>query len=423
MNFRKHPLPPGWPCIICALFYLGLTAVPFPAGGAVPTLFGAVRGNETAANCGMYVTAFTLDYFRKRFGLPQIAAALGTGAGWENPPNLLRIKRLLLRFGLRVAAYKDATFADVSAELAKGRRRSVAIVFLKNRVASGEIGHYFVLLHGPPGRIFVGDIGNFVGTESLENLNDRLGRDFSGMFLLVRPGGAPAATRAFAASDSRIVLRVGDIASGPGVIRVPFILKNTASRPISIALAKGTCYCFRGARIIGHGGTIEPGQASTIVMKFRRSVIGIGNIEREVLFRFAGYNGHLLRVVIQAHITAAHTPTQLTWYPSQVSLGIVRNRNNLNGEEFTVLVPKGELLGRPISSTKNISVIELASPSGVPQTDDFGRTVQNYVIDLANLPDGLVDDKITIPTTDKHVPRIVIHVEGKIVLDTPKGKE
>lgn len=36
-----------------------------PIRAGVPTLFGEVHGREMAANCGINVTAFALEFFRK----------------------------------------------------------------------------------------------------------------------------------------------------------------------------------------------------------------------------------------------------------------------------------------------------------------------------------------------------------------------
>ena len=385
-----------------------------PAIAGTPTLYGDVHGKEMAANCGVNVTAFALSFFRKPFTLPRIARKLGLGSDWEHAADMLRIKRALLATGLRVAAFKGAEFADISKELSKHPQKSLAIIFLKNDLGIGQFGHYLVFLDGGTKGLFMVDIGGYVGWESLTDLNNRLGPDFSGLVMFVRPGGAPAAKRAFSLNSKQIVLNVGEIASGPGILQIPFLLKNTSGKQISIATAQGTCFCFRGAAIDTHDKKIAPGKTGKIILKFKRGVIGIGNIEREVLFQFTNDPARWLRVVVHAHITATHPPIQLTWYPTQIDFGVARRRKKLAGEEFTVLTPKGESLGQPISSSKEVSIIVLANPGGVPQTDDFGRTVHNYVIDLSKLPKGFVGDKVTIATTDKHVPKIVIPISGEV---------
>ncbi len=384
------------------------------ASGSVPTLPGEVRGNDIAANCGVNVTAFALKFFRKPCNLPQVASQLHVGGDWEQAVDMLRIKQALLEAGMRVAAYKGAGFTDISTELAKHPRRSLAIIFLKNDIGRGIFGHYMVLLDGGAKGLFVVDIGGSIGWVSLTDLHNRLGPIFSGLVMFVRPGGAPAATHVYPLDSKQIVLNAGEIASGPGMLHIPFLLKNTLPKPIGISSARGTCYCFRGASVDTPDHKIAPGKTGKITLKFKRDVIGIGNIEREVLFQFTNDPGQALRVVIHAHITATHPPIQLTWYPSQIDIGTVRHRKELAGEEFTVLTPKGETLGLPVSSSKEVSVIALASPGGKPESDDFGRTVHNYVIDLANLPNGFVDDKIIIKTTDKHVPKIVIPISGEV---------
>ena len=327
---------------------------------------------------------------------------------------MLRIKQSLVSAGLRVAAYKGATFSDIAGGLSKDPRNSLAIIFLKNDLGVGQFGHYMALLDGGPKGLFVADVGGYVGWESLADLNSRLRAGFSGLVMFVTPGGAPTVAQVFPLDAKQVSLRVGEIAAGPGLIHIPFLLQNTARKPIRIAMARGTCYCFRGATIEAPNHAISPGRTGTIVLKFKRSVIGIGNIEREVLFRFANGPKHVMEVVVHAHITATYPPIQLTWYPSQIDLGVVRRRSKLSGEEFTVLVPKGISLRPPICSSRYLSVIAVAGAGGAPQTDDFGRTVRNYVIDLAKLPKGFVNDKITILSTDKHVPKIVIPITGQV---------
>ena len=398
-----------------AFFAVALQASPaLAAGPGIPTLYGEIHGGEMVANCGLNVTAFALKFFRKPFSLPKLAGQLGVGGDWEQAADMLRIKQSLVSAGLRVAAYKGATFNEIDSHLSGYPQKSLAVIFLKNDLGVGQFGHYLVFLDGGPKGLFVADVGAYVGWESLADLNNRLKADFSGLVMFVTPGGAPAADKPFPLDSKQIVVNAGEIAAGPGLIHIPFLLKNTADQPIHITMARGTCFCFRGATIDTPNQTIAPGKTAKIVLKFKRSVIGIGNIEREVLFQFSNDPKHVMEVVVHAHITATHPPIQLTWYPSQIDLGVVRHRSKLSGEEFTVLVPRGISLRPPICSSKYLSIIAVAEAGGAPQTDDFGRTVHNYVIDLAKLPKGFVDDKITINTTDKHVPKIVIPVDGQI---------
>jgi hypothetical protein len=327
---------------------------------------------------------------------------------------MLQIKRTLMMSGLKIAAYKDATLTDVFKQMAVRPQRSLSIIFIKNNLNLGRLGHYLVLLDCGPQHFFVVDIGDFIGRESVNLLNDRIGPNFSGLFLLVTPGGAPLASKPYPITDKEIELRIGEIASGPGIIQIPFWLKNTIKKPIHIAMAKGTCYCFHGAKIIGHGGMIAPGQIGKIIMAFKRNLIGVGNIEREVLFSFVGYPNHFLRVVVYAHMTTAHPPVQLTWYPQAINLGLVRNNSVLGGQEFTVLTPKTVSLQAPTVSSKDIQVIRLNGSAGKSQVDDFGRTAHEFVVDLSNLPAGEVDQKVTIRTTDKYIPKIVIPITGRV---------
>jgi hypothetical protein len=381
---------------------------------AVPTLFAEVHGNEMATNCGLNVTAFALGYFHKGINLRRIAAALQLGGDWEQAANMFLLKRVLDGAGLRVSAYKHANFPDIMRLVTKKPKERLAIIFLKNDMSIGRFGHYLVLMHGGRAGFFVVDIGEYVGWESMADITNRMGQSFSGLLLLVRPGGAPVARHIFRLDAKQVLINAGDIASGPGMLHIPLLLKNTSDRPISIAIARGTCFCFRGAKIIEHNGKIAPGKVGKIVMSFKRNLIGIGNIEREVLFSFAGYSNHFLRVVVYAHITTAHPPAQLTWYPQAIDLGQVRNRNLLGGQEFTILTPKGIFLQTPDVSSKSIQVIRLEDSVGQSQVDDFGRKAHEFVVDLSNLPAGEVDQKITIRTTDKYIPKIVIPITGRV---------
>lgn len=230
------------------------------ASGSVPTLPGEVRGNDMAANCGINVTAFALEFFRKPCSLPRVAAQLRVGGDWERAADMLRIKQSLAAAGLQVAAYKDARFTDIAAELAKHPRRSLAIIFLKNDRGQGLFGHYVVVPYGGTKGLLVADVGGYVGWESLTDPHNRIGPIFSGLVMFVTPGGAPLATRVYPLSSKQIALNAGEIAAGPGMIRIPSLLKNPSDKPIGIVTARGTCYCFRGASIDTPQREIAPGE-------------------------------------------------------------------------------------------------------------------------------------------------------------------
>ena len=398
-------------------FLLGATlnsAVPSQA--SIPTLFGEVHGQETAANSGVNITAFTLHYFHKPVVLPKLATSLGAGPTWAHTINMFRIKRVLEISGLRVTVCKSFTYAKIAKWLAKNSHLELTIVYLKNNhiVGQGPV-HYLALLGRAPEKLYVADLGAYLGWLSLRYLNNHFGPELGNMCLFVRAGGAGEPKHAYTLTkQQRIMLNIGEVAAGPGMLKIPFLMRNTLKKPIGINLARGTCYCFRGAMIATANNEIAPDKTGKIVMTFDRSVIGIGNIEREVLLSFTGYPHHLLEIIVKCHITATHPPIQLTWYPQAIDLVVVRNRKALGGEEFTILTPKGISLQTPLVSSKFIHVIQLRDSGDKPQVDYFGRTAHEFVVDLSHMPAGSVNEKITIATTDKYVPSIVIPITGEI---------
>lgn len=378
------------------------------------TLFGEVHGRAVARNSGINAVAFTLGFFRKPIHLDLVANALGAGTAWDHAPSMRRVRQTLISSGLHVVLRRGTTFADISHELLKHPRKSLAVIRLKDDWNKDLFGHYLVFCNGGPIGLSVVDVGRYVGWESVAKIHDQLRADFNGHVLFVSPGGTPAAARVYTPESKRIILTVGEIATGPGMVQIPFLLKNTSREPIGIFIAKGTCYCFRGASIDETDHKIAPGQTAKISLDFKRESIGVGNIDREVLLKFTGNRKHWVTVFVRAHVTAKHPPIQLTWYPSQINFGVVRHHGRPGREAFTVLVPKRDSIGPPVASSESLSVIAVTNLGGASPHDAFGRIVHSYVIDLAKLPKGFIDDKITISTTDKSVPKIVIPITGQV---------
>ena len=385
-----------------------------PANAKFPTLFGEVHGRAVAINSGVNAVAFTLGFFHKAIHPALVAGALGAGAGWDHAPSVRRVRQALVSSGLDVALRKGVTFANVSSELLRHPRRSLAIVRLKDDWSKDLYGHYIVFCSGGPLGLSVVDVGRFVGWESVASVHRQLKADFNGQVMFVRADGSRAATHIYTPKSNRIILNAGEIASGPGMVRIKFLLKNISRKPVGLTIARGTCYCFRGATIDEPDHEISPGRTAEISLDFKRDAIGVGRIDREVLLKFTGNPKHWITVFVRAHVTVKHPPVQLTWYPSQIDLGVVRHRRSLVGEAITVLVPRGDSVGPPASSSRSLSVTAAANRGGIPQTDNFGRIVHSYLIDTARLPQGLVDDRITITTTDEYVPKIVIPITGQV---------
>lgn len=387
-----------------------------PAAAAIPTLLGEVHGQQMALNRRLNVTAVALRYFGRPVNLSQLGRSLRAGPAWTQPIKASRMIRVLEKSGLRVSTGKGVTFTEIAKRLANRPRREIAIIFLGKINSRLDTLGYCVALtgYGPKGFNVV-DVGSYVGWLSLPDATNGLGPHFNGLCLFVRPGGAPVAARIYSVTKHRqIELSLGQIASGPGMLKVPFMLRNTLRVPIGIKIAQGTCFCFKFARIKTIDHMIAPGKVGKIVLTFDRAAIGIGKIDREVLFSFTGYPNHFLKVLVRCNITANHAPTQLTWYPQVINLGVVRNGTKLGGEEFTVLTPKGVTLGTPVVSSGNIRVIKLEASSGGTRVDEFGRAAHEFVVDLSRVTAGQVNEKIRIATTDKYVPQIVVRIVGRL---------
>ncbi|MGC8624273.1 MAG: hypothetical protein ACP5VQ_03280 [Phycisphaerae bacterium] len=348
--------------------------------------------------------------------MDNIALALGAGATWSRSVSLARVGRVLENAGLRVSAAKRVTFRKIAVMLSKHHRVGVAIIYLKHlHLAGDRPQHYLILLGSGPKGLCLADPGAYIGWLSMDYLSTHLGPDLGHQCLFVQPGGAPQAVATYALTSPReIVLNIGEIAAGPGMLKVPFLLHNTLKHPIGVGFAKGTCFCFKHATIDTANHGIQPGKTAKIVLSFGRSEIGTGNIVPEVLLSFVGYPHHWLRVLVKCHITAKHPPIQLTWYPQAICLGVVRKPDALGCEEFTVLTPKGISLRSVTVSSKSIRVIPLNNPGGKPEIDEFGRAAHEFVVDLSRLPAGAVNQTVTVETTDKYVPNIVVPITGRI---------
>lgn len=382
---------------------------------SIPTLFGEAHGKEMAFNRRLDVTAFTLGYFQKPFNLPSLAASLGSGSAWAQKITAQQMGRVMKNSGLLVVAKKGLTFADLAKRLAKGSRPEVAILFLGNASGIDQLGYCLALTRYCKKGFYDVDISGHEGWLSLQDAKNWLGHYFKGSCLLVRAGDAPEPSRVYSLNRSReIVLNIGEISSGPGIIEVPFLLHDTLDRAISIRSARGSCFCFKGAEIAGTYRSILAGAVGKVVLSFSRAEIGVGIITREVLISLKGYRGHFVKVLVKCHITATHPPIQLTWYPQAIDLGVVRESVLVAAQGFTVLTPKGVSLKTASASSKVVAVTRLGNRGGEPQTDSFGRTAHEFVVHFIHLPLGAINQKITIRTTDKYVPKIVIRITGQV---------
>lgn len=414
MNRYKRSWLPA--IVVVAISFAASYGFTGPLRAAVPTLFGEVHGSQMAINRRLDITAFTLAYFRKPFQLPKLATSLGVGPAWASRAPRKAIRLALERSGLRVSEGSTATFAEIAKRLGSGARPRVAIVFLTKAVGIDQLGYCLALTRYGKKGFFVSDIGSREGWLSLRDAVNWLGPYYTGTCLFVRPGGAAVPSHAYALDRSHeIVLNIGEIAQGPGILQVPFLLRDTLNCEVSIGRARGSCFCFRNARIVGARRSIAPGAIGKVVLSFSRAEIGVGIIAREVLISFKGYPGHFLKVLVKCHITATHPPIQLTWYPQAIDLGVLRSPASPPAAEgFTVLTPKGVLLKAPRASPNLIRVARIGNPSGKAPVDDFGRTAHEFSVSFSRLPIGPIGGRITVRTTDEYLPKIVIPITGQV---------
>jgi|GEM_PF-3214142 len=421
MNRYKRSWLPA--IVVGSIYFAASYGFTGPLRAAVPTLFGEVHGSQMAINRRLDVTAFTLAYFRKPFQLPRLAASLGVGPAWAARASTKAVRLALEKSGLRVSESGVASFAEIAKRLGSRTRPRVAIVFLTKAVGIDQLGYCVALTRYGKKGFFVSDIGSREGWLSLRDADNWLGPYYTGTCLFVRPGGAAVPSHAYALDRSHeIVLNIGEIAQGPGTLQVPFLLRDTLNCEVSIGRARGSCFCFRNARIVGARRSIAPGAVGKVVLSFSRAEIGVGIIAREVFISFKGYPGHFLKVLVKCHVTATHPPIQLTWYPQAIDLGVLRSPAPPAAQAFTVLTPKGILLRAPTASPNLTCVARTSDSEGKQLVDGFGRTAHEFSVSFGHLPTGVINGKVTIRTTDKYVPKIVIPITGQVEEVAPHAR-
>ncbi len=388
-----------------------------PADAAVPTLFQEVRGSAVVTNTAVTASAFALSYFHVPYNIARLAASLGAGSSWERRGSLGRIGTVLKDHGLRPRIYSGerVSFAAIAAQLARHRGKEVAMVCLKDlHVVGAETRCYVALTGRTPHSMYAMALGIFSGVWSVRHLDQGLGTHLGRICFFIR-AATTARTPVYLLSRKKpIRLTPGFVAGGPGMLQIPFLLRNTAHKDISVAFARGTCFYFKGAKIATPNGRIAPGGVGRVLLTFSRSEIGIGPVTREAIILFNGYPGRPLHVIVHCDVLTGQVAAQLTWYPQAIDLGVVRGRKTPADQEFTVLTPRGVALNAPRASSKAIRVIRLAVPGGKPQVDRSGRTAHEFVIDFSRLPFGPVNLDVTLGTTDKYVPNIVIPITGQV---------
>jgi hypothetical protein len=196
---------------------------------------------------------------------------------------------------------------------------------------------------------------------------------------------------------------------------VPFLLRNTQQQPISLAAARGDCFCFKGATIRTPTGQIKAGAVGRVILRFSREEVGAGRVIRQVLLSFVGGPRRPMLVVLKLNVMVARPKAQLLWYPQSICLGVIRRLGALKPQHFSILTPRGVALRVPtISPPDMVRVAQISSPGDKPETDSFGRTAHEFVVHFLHLPGGAISEKVTIGTTDKYVPKIVIPITGQV---------
>ncbi len=386
------------------------TVVGQACAGGDSTLFDAARGRSTAVNSAVMTTTFVLQFFGQSVRIGQVAHLLGAGRGWENPVPERRVFSLLKSRGLAVQHANARSFADVAA-LLKGRvGPHVAIVALGLRQMGvvGQIGpHYLTVTACGPKGLYIADPGVYNGWLRLDYLKKHLSPLMSPGCLLVRGHIYPISR------EQAVFIDLGSIPPGPGNLRVTLRVRNTLGTSTNIATTRGTCDCFKFARL-DQPHELGPGRTGTLELDFSRGKIPRGTSEREVLLTFTGQPGKVFTVVVRTDISAAGEASQLNWFPQLIQLGNVKHGSSLGCEELTILVPQSISLATPQVSSKYLRILPIRNLAGKTPQDQYGRMVEHFAVDLSRLPAGAVNQTVTVETTDKYVPNIVIPITGRI---------
>ncbi len=401
----------------CALWLasfaaLVLASAPGRCDAGVPSLFTEVHGDVMAANSALYATAFTLRFYRKTFRTRALAKHLGLGRAWMTGTKIGEISSALRAAGLRVGTMKVRSFKSLMAYLYQGPNRAAIIRVKKWRVFGAHSRHFAVLLPVGNRRCLLADVGVYTAAVSERLIGKILLRRIGHRCLVVRPGGSPAAGPLVHLSDAKVItVDAGDVAAGPGMFVARFRLKNDGDAPVAIGVAKGTCFCFRGARILGKSQTILPGSVGTVALSFDRRDLGAGAIVRVATIAFTGTPPRIVTVVVRCDISESRHSAQLTWFPERVSTGILRPPITAVSELITVLVPKGVTVGAPTISGKFAAIVRSAP---LNRADKFGRVIERFNIKLRPTRPGPFRVVVRFRTSDIHVPKIAIPITGAV---------
>lgn len=381
-----------------------------PARGEGAALAIEALGSQRVSNCGLNTALFVLRYFGAAdAGVEDLATELGAGRHYEEPVDLLSLKRAFERRGLGVKSVENAS-PDETVRAAGAERLAVVHV----RGCDAGAGHYYVVVgRSEKGDVYVVDTGQGGRFMERSEFDESIGKRATGYALFV--GTAPArGAEDLAASGGVIEFDAGRVDEGRGPFDVRVPVRNGGRTPLRLIESRGSCDCFRSASFPGGTEWLPPGAESTLVLRFEREELPVGRGTQDVLLRLGGEAAPRESLVrVRVEVVRVRPADRVNWYPNRLDFGVWRE-GEAPEKPFSVSlrIPAGVRLRGASASSESLSLDLVESRSGGSSRAGDAR-LYSHEVRLADPPVGRLRESVRFELEGGTLHSIEIPVIGE----------
>ncbi len=369
-------------------------------------------GDLRLDNCGVNAAVFLLHWFDLSVDLPRLQDELEVGSHWEQATSMLLLKKSLEANGLSVSAYKNATLDETLV----GLDETHVCLLHVNRGGDLKKGHFYLVPAVANGSVLLVDPARDYEWVTVDEYKRQFAEMYSGYYLSVSRSTKPS-PREYTLAEKVIEVDVGVATNDPGTLIVTIPVINTKQVPIIIESAKGSCSCFETAAFRGdHPTRLEPGEKQSLELKFNRSSLGLGGVQRYVSLHLRDTEARDLEIKVSVRVVERPVEQRVVWFPQKIDYGLVKDADIFQKpQELTVSLPPGVILGDIIPSSSNVVVKAVGEEKNADESNQVMRRVYRFEVAINAVQPGPLKEKLLISTTDTNYPILEIPLVGELM--------
>lgn len=295
----------------------------------------SMGGDILANNCGLNCSYSTIRLFGLECDFSKLANEMGLDDSRVEECSFLMIKKVVEKRGLKVIGHKANSTAEMFSEIPTA---SVVIARTKTVQQGFGVSHFVLIIPAyDEFVIFDPSRGKSNRYQRSELVKENVLADATGEYLVVTESKSESAIPQLSLPDKSVDL--GEILPSQDLVIARILVRNVGLGALKISDIRSACGCVDKIEQIDK---LMPGEFGEIKVHFRKQMLPLGDVIRQVAFNTNDSQNSAVVVPIKMSIKGNSDNPELRIFPAKIGYGRISIDTLLKKQDSIRLIIPGD---------------------------------------------------------------------------------